>query len=213
MKPYRVASVGRKDFLPFLLDVHYAGRCPSVSYAYGLYKGDTLEGVVTYGTPSSSPLRNGIAGKENSSKVLELNRLCLLSNEKNDASRLVSASLKILPREKIIISFADTQQGHIGYVYQACNFMYCGLSAKRTDWKIRGKEHLHGQTIADEFRGRPDRAKLMREKYGDAFYLSPRSRKHRYLYLIGSKAFKRNLMKSLRYEIQEYPKGNTTNET
>jgi hypothetical protein len=102
--------------------------------------------------------------------------------------------------------FADTEQGHVGYVYQACNFMYTGLSAKRTDWKIKGKEHLHGQTIADEFRGVTNRAEAIRKKYGDDFYLKERSRKHRYIYLVGSKTFKKQAMKELKYDIMDYPK-------
>src|SRR5690606_39337100 len=102
--------------------------------------------------------------------------------------------------------YADTAQGHKGYVYQACNFLYCGLSAKRTDWKVKGKEHLHGQTIADEFRGVPNRAEAMRNKYGDDFYLAPRPRKHRYVYIVGSKTFKRKVMNALKYGVEEYPK-------
>src|SRR5690606_32986634 len=129
-------------------------------------------------------------------------------NRKNEASRLVGKSLKMLPKKSIVVSYADTSQNHVGYVYQACNFLYCGLSAKRTDWKIRGKEHLHGQTIADEFRGKPNRASLMREKYGDDFYLSPRPRKHRYVYICGDKYFRKSVMKSLKYKIEPYPKGN-----
>jgi hypothetical protein len=107
---------------------------------------------------------------------------------------------------RIIVSFADTSQGHLGIVYQATNFIYCGLSAKRTDWKVRGKEHLHGQTIADEFRGTPNRAAAMREKYGDDFYHAPRPRKHRYVIFIGSRKFKRDALAALRYKIEPYPK-------
>ena len=105
-----------------------------------------------------------------------------------------------------MISFADTEQGHKGVVYQACNFTYHGLSAKRTDWKVKGKEHLHGQTIADEFRGVKNRAKAMRDKYGDDFYLKPRPRKHRYIYLVGSKSFKKRIAKEIKYKQFEYPK-------
>lgn len=203
----RVLPVTRQDYLPFLIDVHYAGRCPSVSFAFGLFVDDRLEGVVTYGTPSSAPLRRGIAGDDYIKSVIELNRLCLLGNTKNHASHLVAKSMRMLQGNKIIVSFADKAQGHVGYVYQACNFLYCGLSAKRTDWKVRGLEHLHGQTIADEFRGAPNRAQAMRDKYGDDFYLAPRSRKHRYVYITGSRQFKRDALSSLRYPVEPYPKG------
>lgn len=184
---YVVKRIDSKDTYPFLLEIHYAKRIPSISFAFGLFKDDVLVGVITYRTPPSAPLRKGICGVELSNNILELNRLCLLDNLPNEASFLVGKSLKMLPKDKIIISFADQEQKHIGYVYQATNFIYVGLSAKRTDWKIKGKEHLHGQTIADEFRGKPNRSQLMREKYGDDFYLKERSRKHRYIYITGSK--------------------------
>ena len=203
---YSVKKIKSKETYDYLLTIHYAKRIPSISYAFGLFKEDELVGVITYGTPSSSPLRNGLAGKEHASKVLELNRLCLKHNLNNEASFLVGGSLKMLPNPSIVVSFADTAQGHKGIVYQACNFIYTGLSAKRTDWKIKGMEHLHGATIADMSRGQRDRVGWMRDKYGDSFYLAPRSRKHRYVFIVGNKYDKALLRKALKYIIEGYPK-------
>lgn len=203
---YTVRDVSRCEYKNFILEIHYAKRYPSISYAFGLFEDDQLVGVVTYGTPSSATLRRGIAGDEYISCVLELNRLCLLNNKPNEASILVSKSLKMLPKNKIIISFADCSQGHVGYVYQACNFTYHGLSAKRTDWALYSKPHLHGQTIGDEFRGKENRVKLMREKYGEDFYLKPRPRKHRYIYLIGDKRWKKLVKELIKYKQEDYPK-------
>lgn len=205
-KEYSVKQIERKDCSDYVLKIHYAKRWPSISYAYGLFFNESLVGVVTYGTPPSSPLKKGIAGIEYSSDILELNRLVLLNNIKNEASFLISQSLKLLPKNKIIVSFADTEQNHAGYVYQACNFIYCGLSAKRTDWKVKGLEHLHGITIADQFRGVENRSKLMREKYGEDFYLKDRPRKHRYIYIIGDRKYKKAALNSLKYTIEPYPK-------
>ena len=205
-----VAPVTRMQCAPFIIDRHYAGRWPSVSWAFGLFDACDLIGVVTYGTPSSAPLRRGLCGGKYAGNVIELNRLCLLHNRRNEASFLVAASLRKLPRQKIVVSFADISQGHVGTVYQAANFLYCGLSAKRTDWKVRGKEHLHGQTIADEFRGCDNRAAMMRDKYGDDFYLKDRPRKHRYVTFIGSKSFRINAARALLYSVESYPKKETT---
>jgi len=202
---YTVERITRNDCAPYILDIHYAKRWPSISHAYGLFLDGDLCGVATYGTPPSAPLRIGVAGPSFRDKVLELNRLCLKHNRKNEASILVGRSLRMLP-DCIVISFADTEQRHIGYVYQACNFIYCGLSAKRTDWKVKGKEHLHGQTIADEFRGVKNRAQAMREKYGDDFYLKDRPRKHRYVYITGGRSFKKRAALSIRYPALPYPK-------
>lgn len=205
---YIVKPVNKSDYGYFITDIHYAKRFPSISYSFGLYKKDVLCGVVTYGKPFSATLRRGICGKKYIANVLELNRLVLLNNVRNEASFLISKSLKLLRKygEWIIISFADTSQDHLGTVYQAANFTYHGLSAKRTDWALKSKPHLHGQTVADEFRGQKNRAKLMREKYGDDFYLKPRPRKHRYIYIIGSKKFKNTVKKELKYPEAPYPK-------
>ena len=207
MSDYTITPVTREDCKPFILDIHYAKRWPSVSFRYGLFKGEELVGVVTYGTPASSGLRSGIAGDTHKGEVLELNRLCLKYNVKNEASMLVAKSLTMLPKGRIIVSFADKSQGHVGYVYQACNFTYHGLSAKRTDWKVKGKEHLHGMTIADEFRGVANRSQALRDKYGDDFYTTPRPRKHRYIFIVGSKTYKRSVTKSIKYKQEPYPKG------
>ena len=200
--------IKNQDAWSWCLDVHYAKRIPSISYAFGLFDPDLI-GVVTYGTPSSSSLRAGICGDDYADKVLELNRLVFIDYIPNAASMLVGQSIRQLP-ESIIVSYADTEQGHVGYVYQACNFIYTGLSAKRTDWKVKGLEHLHGQTIADQSRGADNRVQWMRDKYGDDFYLKDRPRKHRYIYLKGSKKFKREAKANLNYDIEPYPKGDTS---
>tara|TARA_R110000803_G_scaffold42144_5_gene90553 strand:- start:464 stop:1078 length:615 start_codon:yes stop_codon:yes gene_type:complete len=199
-------KIDSKETYDFLLNIHYAKRIPSISYAFGAFKESLLVGVITYGTPPSSPLKKGIAGIENAKDVLELNRLCFSENIKNGASQLISFSIKQLPKNKIIVSYADTEQYHKGIVYQATNFIYTGLSAKRTDWKIKGLEHLHGQTIADMSRGQKNRAEWMRNKFGDKFYLKERPRKHRYIFINGSKTYKRNILSKLKYNIESYPK-------
>jgi len=201
-----VRPISRLQCEPFIIGIHYAHRWPSISYAFGLFDCDELIGIVSYGTPPSASLKRGIAGDEYKADILELNRLCLKYNRKNEASKLVGNSLKMLPKNKIIVSFADTEQNHKGIVYQATNFIYTGLSAKRTDWKVKGKEHLHGQTIADEFRGVKNRAQAMRDKYGDDFYLKPRPRKHRYIFITGSKTYRKRVLSALKYKVMPYVK-------
>lgn len=209
-----VRSIDQAMTHEWLLKVHYAKRIPTISYAFGLYEDGELLGIVTYGTPASAALRIGIAGKENAHLLLELNRLVFKREVKNGASELVGKSLRHLPKPSIVISYADTAQGHVGYVYQACNFIYTGLSAKRTDWKVKGLEHLHGQTIADMSKaasgaGKGSRAQYLRDKFGDDFYLEDRARKHRYVYLCASKAQKKRLTVQLKYKPEPYPKGDT----
>ena len=201
-----VRAITRSDCEDFILNIHYAKRWPSISYAFGLFDKEELLGVATYGTPLSSTLRTGVAGPEMAHCILELNRLCLRKNVRNHASMLVGRSLKMLPQGRIVVSFADIEQGHFGYIYQATNFGSYGLSAKRKDWKIKGQEHLHSQTISDQFKGSESRIAAIKAKYGDDFYYKQRPRKHRYIYLVGNKTFKKNTRPLIRYEKEPYPK-------
>lgn len=201
-----VKPIKPMDAYPWILEKHYAKRLCPISYAFGIFDDDKLRGIVTYGIPVSSSLRDGVCGKSYSGRVIELNRLCC-DNLKNIASMLVGRSLKMIPAPAVVVSYADTAQGHIGYVYQACNFIYTGLSAKRTDWKLKGQEHLHGATVADMSRGKENRAQYMRDKFGDDFYLEDRPRKHRYIYFTGTKTDKKLMNDALLYKIEDYPKG------
>ena len=141
---YKVELLENKKLAdPFILEIHYAKRKPSISFAYGLYDKDELTGVCTFGSPASPSLCKGIAGEHNKSKVIELNRLVLKYNRKNEASYLVGQSLKLLPKPKIVVSYADTAQDHIGIVYQATNFYFTGTSKPRTD--MAGKDGKHSR--------------------------------------------------------------------
>ena len=206
----RVLPIKNEETYAWLLKKHYAKRIPQIMFAFGLYEDvcDGIEGgligVVTYGIPASPSLCMGICGKEYSSNVLELNRLCLQNNDKNQSSYLVSNSIKLLPKPSIVVSYADTAQGHVGYVYQATNFLYTGLSANRIDWTVKGLEHKHSKTLSDGMT-----LESIKEKYGDDFYYAERSRKHRYIYFHGNKTQKKKMNGLLKYKIEQYPKGDS----
>ena len=185
---YEVVQIPYSATKDWILNIHYAKRMPSISFAYGLYHYDELVGMVSYGTPASPFLCKGICGEEHKHNVIELNRLVLKDNLPNQASFLVSRSLKLLPKPKVVVSYADTAQDHSGIIYQACNFLFTGTTKARTD--IAGKDGRHS-----------------RHHLGDRQNRINRSAKHRYVYFIGSKKDKKTLRNALRYTIEDtYPK-------
>ena len=186
----KVLPIKPEEAFPWIMQKHYAKRLPSISYAFGLYDKNSLIGIVTYGMPASNQLCEGICGVENKKLVIELNRLCLQYNTKNEASFLVANSIKMLPKPMVIVSYADTAQGHIGYVYQATNFLFTGTTKERTDMFAGEGKHSRHAT--------------------DPSIRQFRSAKHRYVYLHGSKSDKRFLLGQLQYDIEPYPKGDIT---
>jgi len=204
MNNYKVLQISYDQTKPFILDIHYAKRMPSITYSFGLYLENELVGVVTYGSPASQSLCKGIAGSEYKKIVLELNRLVLKNNIKNEASYLVGNSFKLLPKPSIIVSYADTNQNHSGYIYQATNFIYTGLSDKRTEWRMKNN-NKHSKTICEQY------TLEERKNNPDKFEVINRPRKHRYIYFIGNKKDKKQILKQLKYPVMKYPKFQNTN--
>lgn len=192
---YRVFPITYNDVKPFILNIHYARKIPNIMYAFGLFNGVKLIGVVTYGLPATPSLCIGVAGEEYKNNVLELNRLVILpeySGTKNLASRLIGQSLKQLPKNHYIVSYADFEGwGHIGCVYQATNWLYTGLTVKRTDIYCENGQHPRHSNI--------DKSKRQ-----------VRTQKHRYIYIVAeSKKKKKEMLQLLNYPILPYPKGDS----
>ena len=187
---YHVEKVHPRITYDFILNKHYAKRLPSISYAYALYK-DVFElvGILTIGKPASNSLCEGVCGVEYKNKVFELNRLFLLDNQpKNTLSFFVAKTLKMLKDDDLIlVSYADTMMSHHGYIYQATNWIYTGLTKSRTDkYTPNGKHSRHYTNDNSDLR-----------KY--------RSAKHRYIYFTGKN--KKLYFSKLNYNIEKYPKG------
>lgn len=179
---------------------HYAKRMPIIMYAFGLFKEKKLIGACSYGVPVSKDLINNVFYGEYKKCIYELNRLVANDGlEKNVLSFFVSSTFKFLPNPCCLVSYADSSQGHHGYIYQATNWNYTGLSIPFKDWVEIGS-NKHGRGIAslgiDYLRKHP-------EKYKEV----DRSRKHRYFYFKGNKKDKKNMFKKFKYDILPYPKG------
>jgi hypothetical protein len=203
---YQVKSIDSYLCKEWLLYKHYARRIPPIEYSFGLFDlNGTMQGIVTYGTPVSSTLRNLW---QNKYKLIELNRLCVNEGlEKNVLSYFVGISLKMLPKPFVIASYADTSQNHNGYIYQATNWIYTGLSIKFKDVAVKGLENQHHTTIEDLVRGKENRMEALRQMFGDRLYYVERPQKHRYFYFLGNKKQVKDMFKMLPYKLQPYPKG------
>lgn len=191
---------------------HYLHRVAPCSYAYGLFEKKYLNmfgewdgemvGVILYGSPASPSLVEGLCGKDEVGNVVELTRLWIKDGtEKNVESYLIGNTLRLLPVD-IVVSFADPSCDgkHVGYVYQATNWIYTGMSVKRRDRKIPN-DTRHSRTVTNGMN-----LEQMIAKYGDTLELEDRAQKHRYVYFNGSKKRKKELLAKLRYPILPYSK-------
>jgi hypothetical protein len=202
LEGYKVQTISYQLAMFYIIQKHYLHRKASCTHAFALYKDHEIKGVITYGTPSSPTLRDGVCGKEYTNDVIELTRLWVCDSvPRNGESFLIGNTLKRLDKD-IVVSYADESEGHVGRIYQATNWIYTGLSAKGFNWSVEGLD-AHNTSLLDRFDGDIDK---IREEYGDAFQLVPRSRKHRYVYLLGDRRRRKELQNAMKYKILPYPK-------
>lgn len=207
MEDYSVKSIKASETKEWLLKKHYAHRIPSISFAFGLYERNKLVGICTYGVPASPSLVQGVFGGDYKEIIYELNRL--VTNDDlphNTLSFFVAQTFKLLPKPLAIVSYSDTSMYHHGYIYQALNFVYTGLSSAHKEYQIEGVNNKHSRHLYDDFGG----INKMKE-LGIKMDIGERARKHRYFYFLGNKRQRKQMLKKLQYSIQPYPKGENKN--
>lgn len=186
-------------------EYHYSHRRVGAKYSFGLWVGDDLAGCVTYSQPASYTLCKGVCGPNYKSDVLELSRLVVITGEQNAASYLIGNSLCKLGNS-VVVSYADCNEhvGHVGYVYQATNWIYTGRSTAEPVWV----DPRSGEVVSYTRRHVDKKA----EAIGlDWTQLTRKSQvgKHRYVTFTGDRRYKKKAQSQLRYHREEYPKGDT----
>jgi hypothetical protein len=152
-----------------------------------------------------------ICGEEYKSNVLELNRLwCYDESPRNSESFLISQGIKLLkkdrPEIKILVSFSDTRQNHLGYIYQATNWYFTGYSIPGGGSIIIDGVEYHPKNLNNKY-NTSDLNKLKEILNTENIFYRPRSKKCRYVYFISNKKENEKLKKLCKYEIQDkYPK-------
>ena len=142
---------------PFIEKWHYSGsvRGLHISYCFTLFSPDgpfglpKMIGAMVYGEPAMPDVSKKYWPK-NPKIVLELNRLCCIDDTlKNTESYFIGQTMRWLKKNsdyRVIISFADTAQGHTGTIYKATNFKHKGITSGAKALFVDGKR-LHQRML------------------------------------------------------------------
>lgn len=156
------------------LKFHYAKSVPVNTFGYNVYN-DHGEwcGVILYGSGASKD-----AGKQFGliqGSILELVRVAL-NGKQECTSQAVAMSLKRLKKDcplcRLVVSYADCDQRHLGTIYQATNWIFVGTMLENStdsSWMIHGKRY-HGRTISDMVRRKGGLNGLTREQFFRRYY-------------------------------------------
>lgn len=189
----RLTKANSKAIKKACIDFHYAKSIPTIQYAYNVYN-DNNEwcGVVLYGGGANNNLAKSF--NLHNGEVLELERVAL-NGKQEKTSKAVALSLKLLKKEdpivKIVVSYSDHRQKHVGTIYQATNWLYMGKTiTSDTQYYYKGK-WTHERTI---------NSKKNKEELKQKLPKRENSNKFKYIYV-----FDKELKKEYEKQKQKYP--------
>ena len=219
-----VRKISKSMAKPMVVKYHYSKLWTKCSIAFGLFhdtgeqhsffdeKKEKMIGVIVYGDPIGRHSGASISELLDRTDVYELTRLFIFDGYgSNIESWFIGQTIKWLQKNtkiKALMSYAAPQEGHVGIVYQATNWIYQGNKIRPNDaWVFKFDENgkwQHGRTIFPYYgTNDPEKIRLQVKK---PFWLKKELRKHRYVYLLGNKSERKKIMKNLKYPSLPYPK-------
>lgn len=210
---------------------HYTHAWTACRYALGIFYrtdesnavGDShkLIGCLVYGFPVGARASTSVCEGLTKDNILELTRLyCDDGYGSNIESFALGQSFKWFKENdkaiKVLISYADNGQEHLGGIYQATNWIYQGMNtdiALMPNYGISLSNDpykwIHSRTVFSMWgSGNLEalRAAIGKDGYKE-FWRREEPPKHRYIQIIGEdKKEKKDLKKRLKHEIRPYPK-------
>lgn len=129
---------------------HYSKSLPPFPHMrVGVWEDGIFKGVILFARGANKDLMAPYGLK--SIEGCELVRVAL-KEHKAPVSKLLSIAVKMLKKSskglRLIVSFADTFQGHHGGIYQAANWIYAGMSAPSIMYKDKNDKLWHPRLIS-----------------------------------------------------------------
>ena len=209
---------------------HYTHKWTLCTVAYGVYYkhypetsffggyDSKLIGVLVYGNAVGRNASTSISPLLTNNNVLELTRLWIEDGYgKNIESYCIAESIRLLnhdyPNIKCILSYADSEAGHCGTIYQATGFIYQGDNyvdiALMPNYSVSlsGPPHcdwIHSRSVYA--RWKTHSVDKLKERIGRTFWRKRESGKHRYIKFISNKIENKKLVKSLKHKVLPYLK-------
>lgn len=223
-----IREINKSVAKEMIVKYHYSHAWTMCRYALGVYYEDEssffgeekLIGCMVYGYPVGRSAVKSVIDILEKDECLELTRLFIFDGYgSNIESFSMSQSFKWLkehaPKIKMLLSYADPEQLHLGGIYQATNWLYqdCrdiqlmpnfGISLTKDPYKW-----IHSRTVFSKW-GSHNIEKLKEAVGKDGykeFWRKKEAPKHRYIQILGqNKSEKKKLSKMIKHKISPYPK-------
>lgn len=120
---------------------HYSRSLPCADLIkIGVWENNIFIGAVIFCRGANNQINKAFGVKIN--EICELGRVALNKHE-SPVTQIISIALKMVkklcPNLKLIVSYADSNRGHLGKIYQAGNWIYLGETDSISNVKYKGK--------------------------------------------------------------------------
>lgn len=172
---------------------HYSKTTPIISHAYNVYN-DKEEwcGVIVFGRGANNNLAKSVSLRNG--EVLELERVAL-NGKQEQTSKAVAIALKLLhkqdPLVKLVVSYADHRQKHVGTIYKATNWLYLGL-VKTSDEQYYYKGKWTHQRTINRLKNKEELKRILPKRFN--------ANKFKYVYV-----YDKELQKKYKAIAKDYP--------
>lgn len=176
----RLAGCSRKAAEFACVNWHYSGKIPAGKLVtVGVWEAGSFIGAVVFGRGANNNI--GTRYRLGQTEVCELVRVALKSH-RAPVTRIVAVALRLLrqqsPGLRLIVSYADPAQGHVGGIYQGGNWLYAGASQAQRELVINGAD-VHKRSAGSRWgTASPER---LRALTGLPVEYGPKLWKHTYL--------------------------------
>ena len=139
------------DSAKFACEKWHYSKCLPVGklVKVGAWEDGKFVGVVLFGRGANRNM--GVGYGLGQDECVELVRIALTKHQ-SPVSKIASMAVRFLKKQsdgvKLIVSYADPEQGHHGGIYQAMNWLYKGPSSKSIKVWYKGK-WSHKKTVDD----------------------------------------------------------------
>ncbi len=212
-----VREISFEEAKNVVLAAEWLGTMGTTEFSFGLFFGNHLAGVASFGRTSGTHVASSICGPEHAHRVISLVRgACLHWSHPHSGSFLVSAACRQMTKKgyNVIAAYGDPAAGEEGVILRACNFLYCGMTSgteqfRTPDGKVHDARQVH--CLTRDRRGgtmkyRRSRAEQKRILLAQGCEFFEGTRKHRFIGIFGDRRIKRVLRNALRWQVVPFPK-------
>lgn len=132
---------------------HYSKSIPDGKLVkVGIWENDKFIGTVLFGRGANQNLSNAYGLPQD--EACELVRIALTKHV-TPVSKIMAIAIRFLkktnPKLRLIVSYADPQQGHHGGIYQATNWIYAGKTKPQASFILNGKQ-IHKRSVMSKYK-------------------------------------------------------------